>query len=117
MASYNLDPSNYVDRMRILTGDYVLDEPFLEDSVYVYLYQKNGNSELDGAIEALESIINNIALSPSRWTIGEATEWSASIPQLTLRLEELKLKRKGTIVPVVLHTDRSNWDDFNDLFN
>lgn len=116
MEKNNLDPENFVHRMRILTGDYSQDEPFLEDSIYVWLYGKNGNSEIDGAIEALESIINNIALTPSRWRVGEAEEWSASVQVLEARLKDLRSRKAGRKVPVILSSDRKNWKDFNKLF-
>lgn len=117
MASMVLDPDNYVDRMRLLTGDFIEDEPYLEDSIYVYFYSNNGNSELDGAIEALECIINNIALSPTQWKLGDASETNASVSALTTRLSELKAKKKGSVVPVIIRSDRKDWKDFTGLFN
>jgi len=39
MASTNLDPSNFVDQMRLNTGDFIEDEPYLEDSIYVSLLE------------------------------------------------------------------------------
>lgn len=116
MAFRELDLNNYVDRIRFLVGDYILEEPYLHDSVYVWLYDSNGSDELEAAIEGLESIINNIALSPARWTIGDASEWNSNMPALQSRLAELKLRRETTKVPVVLKTDRKNWEDFNKLF-
>lgn len=116
MATANLDPENFVHRMRLLTGDFIEEEPYLEDSIYVWLYNKNGNSELDGAIEALESIINNIALSPTRWRIGDAEEYNASVATLTARLQELRNKKAGGKLPVVMGSDRKSWCDFDSLF-
>ena len=116
MASTNLDPSNFVDQMRLNTGDFIEDEPYLEDSIYVWFYEQSGNSVLDGSILALESIINNIALSPQRWQIGEASETGPLISALTERLESLK-NRKPTARPsVVIHSDRKNWCDFDKAF-
>ena len=117
MASTNLDPTNLVDQMRLLTGDYIEDEPYLNDDVYLWFYEQNGNSVLDGSIEALESIINNLALSPESWRVGDAWETRGSINALERRLDELKVKRKGTKVPVVFSSDRTNWSDFNELFS
>lgn len=116
MASTNLDPSNFVDQMRLNTGDFIEDEPYLEDSIYVYFYELTGNSVIDGSILALESIINNIALSPQEWRIGEATEKGPLISALTARLESLKVRRTGAKVPVILRSDRKNWCDFNEAF-
>lgn len=117
MASANLDPSNFVDQMRLNTGDFIEDEPYLEDSVYVYFYNLAGNSVIDGSIMALESIINNIALSPQRWQIGDASETGPLITALNERLVSLKSRRSGAKVPVVLRSDRKNWNDFDKAFS
>ena len=117
MASTNLDPSNFVDQMRLNTGDFIEDEPYLEDSIYVYFYNLAGNSVIDGSIMALESIINNIALSPQRWEIGDASETGPLITALNERLVSLKSRRSGAKVPVILRSDRKNWSDFDKAFS
>lgn len=117
MASNTLNPLNLVDQMRLLTGDYIEDEPYLNDDVYLWMYEQNGNSVLDGSIEALESIINNIALSPAEWRIGDASEVATSVDALEKRLQALKLKRTTTKVPVVIASDRKSWCDFDELFS
>lgn len=116
MASTNLDPSNFVDQMRLNTGDFIEDEPYLEDSIYVYFYNLAGNSVIDGSIMALESIINNIALSPQRWQIGDASETGPLITALNERLVSLKSRRSGAKVPVILRSERKNWSDFDKAF-
>ena len=116
MASTNLDPSNFVDQMRLNTGDFIEDEPYLEDSIYVYFYELAGNSVIDGSIMALESIINNIALSPQRWQIGDASETGPLITALNERLVSLQSRRTGAKVPVILRSDRKNWSDFDKAF-
>lgn len=116
MASENLNPTNIVDRMRLNTGDFIEDEPYLSDAIYLYFYQEAGNSIIDGSIQALESIINNIALSPQSWTIGAASETGPLITALEARLNALRSRRSGNKVPVILHTDRKNWNDFNKAF-
>lgn len=116
MASETLNPESFVDRIRLLVGDYILNEPMLPDSIYVWLYNKHNNNETLAAIEALESIINNIALSPSRWSIGDSSEWGANLPFLQQRLVELKRSLEGVKVPVILKSDRTNWNDFNKVF-
>ena len=68
-----IDPNNFVDQMRLNTGDYIEEEDYLSDAVYVWFYNQANQSVLDGSILALESIINNIALSPEKWTIGSPT--------------------------------------------
>jgi len=117
MASNNLDPTNLVDQMRLYTGDFIEDEPYLNDDVYLWFYTQAGNSVLDGSISALESIINNIALSPAEWRIGDASERATSITQLESRLNSLKLKRTSSKVPVKIHSDRKNWCDYDELFS
>lgn len=117
MASMNLDPNNIVDQIRLLTGDYIEDEPFLSDAIYLWFYQTKGNSVIDAAIEALESIINNLALSPEEWRIGDSSEVNRSITALESRLKDLRIRKKGTRVPIVFCSDRKNWNDFNELFS
>jgi len=111
-----LNPNNIVDQMRLNTGDYIEDEPFLSDAVYMWFYSENGNSVIEGSIEALESIINNISLGPSRWEIGDASESMQSVQSLERRLEALKKRRKGVQSPVIIGSDRKDWDDINNLF-
>ena len=117
MASTNLDPANFVDQMRLNTGDFIEDEPYLEDSIYVYFYNLAGNSVIDGSIMALESIINNIALSPQRWQIGDASETGPLVAALNERLVSLRSRRSGAKVPVILRSDRRNWSDFDKAFS
>ncbi len=117
MATMNLDPNNIVDQMRLNTGDFIEDEPFLQDDVYLWYFQENGNSVIDGSIAALESIISYIALSPSSWEIGDASEDRPSVQSLEARLVKLRAKRSNAKVPVVIRSDRKNWDDINCLFN
>lgn len=112
-----LDPNNFVNQMRLNTGDYIEDEEYLSDAVYVWFYNQAGQSVLDGSILALESIINNIALSPEKWAIGDSSETRASIPVLTKRLQDLKNKKEGTVVPVLIRSDRKSWCDFNKAFD
>lgn len=111
-----LNPNVFVDRMRLLTGDTNKDEPYLEDSIYVWMYGQNGNSELDGAIQALNSIINQIVLNPEEWRMGDISERQGTLTMLKGRLEELEKSKYPTSVPVVLRSDRKNWNDFNELF-
>lgn len=111
-----IDPNTTVGQMRLLTGDFIPEEPYLEDDIYTWFYEQNGNSVLKGSIEALESIINNIALSPERWVLGDASEERAAVNALERRLADLKLKEHRGIVPVIIRSDRKNWDDFDSLF-
>jgi hypothetical protein len=113
---YNLNPNNLVDQMRLLTGDFIQDEFYLEDNVYLWFYQKNGNSILDGSIEALESIINYLSLTPESWSIGDQRETKQSLAGLERRLKGLQSKQGGIKAPVIIRSDRKNWNDFDNLF-
>lgn len=116
MSNTILDPSNFISQMRLNTGDYIEDEPYLSDAVYVHFYREAGNSVIDGSILALESIINNIALSPQKWTIGDASETAPQVTILNDRLIALKERRTGAKVPMIINSDRKNWCDFNKVF-
>ena len=111
-----LNPNTIVGQMRLNTGDFIEDEPYLEDAVYVWLYEQNGNSVIEASIAALESIINNIALSPASWRIDDVAETAQSIESLERRLVTLKLKRTSVKAPVVISSDRKSWCDFDKAF-
>lgn len=111
-----LNPSNFVSQMRLNTGDYLEDEEYLSDAIYVHFYNESGHSVIDGSILALESIINNIALTPQKWTIGDASETAPLVETLMQRLDALKSKQKNNKAPIIIKTDRKNWDDFNKAF-
>lgn len=114
-TTINLDPTKPVDRVKLLVGDFIADEPFLTDSIYLWLLAENANDELATAISALDRIINYIALSPTEWRIGDASETSASVTILERRRAEL-LRSQGKAAPILVHSDRRNWCDFDDAF-
>lgn len=111
-----INPENPVDQMRLNTGDYMEGDQYLTDAVYLWFYTQAGNNILEGSISALESIINNIALSPDRWTIGDSTEYKPTVAVLTQRLDALKVQRLKSAVPVVIGSDRKGWKDFDKAF-
>ena len=113
----NLDPSNFIAQMRLNTGDFIEDEPYLNDAVYLHFYAQAGNSVIDGSILALEAIIANVALSPLKWQIGDASESAPLVETLNLRLTALKAKRTNNKVPMLIKSDRKNWCDFDKAFN
>lgn len=113
MAAFN--PTNPVDRIRLLVGDFILDEPFLSNDVYMWLYNENAQNDIATAIAALGHIINYIALSPTEWKIGEAQETAASVTILERRLADLQ-RQQGKAAPILIHSDRKNWCDFDDAF-
>ena len=53
-----------IQQVKFKVGDTSLNYPFLADSTYDWLLDKNSNNIIKAAIEALEMIINQIALSP-----------------------------------------------------
>lgn len=114
-STMNLDPTKPVDRVKLLVGDFIADEPFLTDGVYLWLLSENANNELAAAIAALGHIINYIALSPTEWRIGDASETSASVTILEKRLADL-VRQQGKAAPILIQSDRSNWCDFDDAF-
>lgn len=108
------------EQVRLNIGDTDTEEQYLSDSVITFLLTENGNNVLDASIAALEAIINQIALQPSRWEIGDASETRASVEQLENRLQELINKRnaqKYTAIPIILNTDRKDWDDLDKIFD
>ena len=111
-----LDPNNFVSQMRLNTGDFLEDELYLEDAIYVFFYNQTGNSVIDGSIQALEAIIANIALSPTKWAIGDASETAPRVVELNDRLVALKQRKSNNKVPVIINSDRKNWCDFNKAF-
>ena len=112
----NLDPNNFITQMRLNTGDYLEDEEYLSDAIYVYFYNLGGHSVIEGSILALESIINNIALTPQKWSIGDASETAPLVENLTMRLDALKSRQKNNKAPIVIKSDRNNWCDFDKVF-
>lgn len=113
----NLDPNNFITKMRLNTGDFLEDEEYLTDAIYVHFYNESGHSIVDGSILALESIINNIALTPQKWSIGDASETAPLVETLTLRLEALKGRQNNhSKAPVIIKSDRNSWCDFEKVF-
>lgn len=106
-----------IELVRFYIGDN--DSSFLDDAVIQYLLDEHGNSPLDAAIEALEAIINEIALQPRSASVDGIRTERASVASLEARLEELKTKRntqKNKAIPVLLHTKRTNWNDITRIF-
>ena len=107
-----------VQQVRLLTGDVSLQVPYLADSTYEWLLETYTNNTLDAAVEALEMIINQISLAPQSISTDAAKEVAPLVANLELRLKSLKV-RKNTVktgFPMIIKSDRSNWDDFDSLF-
>lgn len=110
-----------IQQVKFKVGDTSLNYPFLADSTYDWLLDKNSNNIIKAAIEALEMIINQIALSPESIKTDAVDEVKASVPVLERRLEALKKQLTQAAIgasrfPFLVHSDRKNWNDFNSLF-
>lgn len=107
---------NNISQVRLLTGDVNLELPYLADDTIEWLLQEK-TSVLEAAIEGLEIIINQISLAPESIKTDAVNEIKPKVDNLERRLTGLKARR-GAVkrVPMLLRSDRSNWDDFNSLF-
>lgn len=110
-----------IQQVKFKVGDTSLNYPFLADSTYDWLLEKNSKNIIKAAIEALEMIINQIALSPESIKTDAVDEVKASVPVLERRLDALKKQLTQATVgasrfPFLVHSDRKNWNDLNSLF-
>ena len=112
--------SSAIQRIRLEIGDISSEWPILQDDVYEYLLYKNQSNERNTAIEALENIINYYSLNPTDEAFGSVSGKRFDIRVMEKRLTSLKNKGEAVSgvgrVPMVVRSDRSNWDDFNKLF-
>ncbi len=107
---------NNISQVRLLTGDVNIELPYLADDTIEWLLQEKG-SVLEAAIEGLEIIINQISLAPESIRTDAVNEIKPKVDNLERRLTRLKARRSTVKrVPILLRSDRSNWDDFNSLF-
>lgn len=110
-----------IQQVKFKVGDTSLNYPFLADSTYEWLLDKNSNNVIKAAIEALEMIINQIALSPESIKTDAVDEVKASVPVLERRLAALKKQLTQAAIgasrfPFIVHSDRKNWNDLDSLF-
>ena len=110
-----------IQQVKFKVGDTSLNYPFLADSTYDWLLDKNSNNIIKAAIEALEMIINQIALSPESIKTDAVDEVKASVPVLERRLNALKKQLTQAAIgasrfPFLVHSDRRNWNDLDSLF-
>lgn len=113
--------NSYIERIRLSVGDTDEDYKFLEDSVYEFLYFENQSNELKTAVAALESIINYISLNPESETLGQVSGKGVNSTWLEQRLTQLlnKANKQGSRygkVPIVIRSDRKDWNDFGKIF-
>ena len=106
-----------IQQLRLIVGDVSIDYPFLDDNTYTWLIEtcptQNG-----AAVEALEMIINQIALSPQSIKTDAVTEIRPLVASLEARLNSLKAKQQvsSTGFPLLVKSDRTSWNDFITLF-
>ena len=106
-----------IQQLRLIVGDVSTDYPFLDDNTYTWLIEtyptQNG-----AAVEALEMIINQIALSPQSIKTDAVTEIRPLVSNLESRLNSLKAKQQvsATGFPLLVKSDRTSWNDFITLF-
>lgn len=110
-----------IQQVKFKVGDTSLNYPFLADSTYDWLLDKNSNNIIKAAIEALEMIINQIALSPESVRTDAVDEVKASVHVLERRLNALKKQLTQAAIgasrfPFLVHSDRKNWNDLDSLF-
>ena len=112
-----LDP---IQEVRLLTGDLDQISPILEDSVYEFLLIQNSNNVLHTALDALEAIISYLLTQPLQGVVGDVMNIYGNVRDYEKRLDSLRQKitmgsNKARKVPVVITTDRDNWNDFDFL--
>ena len=106
-----------IQQLRLTVGDVSIDYPYLDDNTYSWLLEtyptQNG-----AAIEALEMIINQIALSPQSIKTDAVTEVGPLVASLESRLNSLKAKTQvsATGFPMLVKSDRTSWKDLDNLF-
>lgn len=112
---------NAIERIRLLTGDLEETDPILDDSTYEYLYLENSNNELEAAIEALETILTFLTVNPSWQDIGSVSYRNMNLEMVEQRLSDLKARRnldasKAKRIPIMLKSDRKDWNDIDSIF-
>ena len=106
-----------IQQLRLIVGDVSTDYPFLDDNTYQWLIDTYVVQN-SAAVEALEMIINQIALSPQSIKTDAVTEIRPLVATLEARLQSLKAKQQvsATGFPLLVKSDRTSWNDFITLF-
>lgn len=113
--------TSYIQRIRLLAGD-ISQTPLLEDSVYQYLYLDNNQDEVNAAIAAVENIITMLIMNPTEEDVGDLGQGQRPVSDFKDILVTLKERRyqdsnKIRKAPMIVRSDRSSWDDIDNLFN
>lgn len=109
-----------INQLRLMVGDTSADFVWLADETYEWVSRIHP-SPLDAAIEALEMIINQVALAPQSVRTEDLTEVGPMVEALERRLKALKEKKASNLsgtkgFPMIVRSDRSNWDDIDSIF-
>lgn len=114
-----------INQLRLMVGDTSADFVWLADETYEWLIETHP-VQIDAAIKALEMIINQVALSPQSVQTEDLKETGPMVEALERRLKALKeekaLKEKSSLAsinkgfPMIVRSDRSNWDDIDSIF-
>lgn len=109
-----------INQLRLMVGDTSADFVWLADETYEWLIETH-YSQLGAAIKALEMIINQVALSPQSVQTEDLKETGPMVEALERRLKALK-EEKASLAstnkgfPMIVRSDRSNWDDIDSIF-
>lgn len=111
---------NNITQIRLMVGDTNADFVWLADETYQWLIETQATL-IDAAIEALEMIINQVALSPQSVRTEDLTEVGPLVDALERRLDALKAKRSSATsatrgFPMIIKSDRKNWDDIDSIY-
>lgn len=109
-----------INQLRLMVGDTSSDYVFLADETYQWLIDTNP-LQINAAIEALEMIINQVALSPQSVQTEDLKEVGPMVDALERRLKALKEKRTSVSsntrgFPMIVKSDRSDWDNINSIY-
>lgn len=109
-----------INQLRLLVGDTSADFVWLADETYGWIIETHP-VQIDAAIEALEMIINQVALAPQSVQTEDLKEEGPLVEALERRLKALKEKKASlasTIkgFPMIVRSDRTNWNDINSIF-
>lgn len=109
-----------INQLRLMVGDTSADFVWLADETYEWILETHP-VQIDAAIEALEMIINQVALAPQSVRTEDLMEVGPMVEALERRLKVLKEKKASNLsgtkgFPMIVRSDRSNWDDIDSIF-
>lgn len=110
-----------IARVRLLTGDLEETDPILDDGTYEYILLNNNSNELDTAIECLEVILTYLTVNPAWQELGSVSYRNMNLEMVESRIANLKQRKtldaaKSKKIPIMVRTDRKNWNDIDAIF-